>query len=147
MPCCGKQRVSDILKGRSFSEESREKMSRSMTEIWATKPRAVDPRDSINYDVWRKKAQEQGNYKCAITDRRPLNLAVHHLYSLKHFPSLGYNVKNSVLLDREIHEIFHIVYGYKTPNTIDQFLAFLDTILSNPAVKDAVFSLAVARKV
>lgn len=147
LPCCGKQRVSQKLQGRVFSEESRQKMSVSRKQVWETKPRAIDPRDSIHYDSWRKKAQELGKYKCAITGVRPLNLDVHHLYSMKHFPSLMYNVDNSVLLDREIHKKFHSIWRYRTPNTIDQFMQFLNYILSNLEFRHRVFSMAVARPV
>nr|YP_009185207.1 putative HNH homing endonuclease [Bracteacoccus giganteus]YP_009185246.1 putative HNH homing endonuclease [Bracteacoccus giganteus]ALO63559.1 putative HNH homing endonuclease [Bracteacoccus giganteus]ALO63561.1 putative HNH homing endonuclease [Bracteacoccus giganteus] len=147
LPCCGKQRVSQKLQHRVFSEESRQKLSISMKQVWATKPRAKDPRDSINYDLWRKKAQQLGDYKCAITGTRPLNLAVHHLYSMSHFPSIMYDADNSVLLDREIHKEFHSIWHYRTPNTIDQFMQFLDYILSNPEFRHRVFSKAVARPV
>lgn len=142
LPCCGQANVSQKLKNRVFSEETKQKMSEAMTRIQATKPRALDDRDSLKYDKWRKDSQKLGNYRCQITGVRPKNLVVHHLFSLQSFKSLMYNSLNSATLDSALHDIFHKIYGYKKPVTIDCFITFLEDLKDNSSFRERVYSFA-----
>lgn len=145
LTCCGRQSVSEQLTNRVFSDESRQKMSEAMKKIQATRPRAKDFRDPIQYDKWRKESQELGQYKCQITNLRPKNLVVHHLFSMQTFPSIMYNSLNSVTLDGKLHSIFHKIYGFKKPVTIDCFILFLEDLQNNPSFRERVYSLAQPR--
>jgi len=145
LKCCGKSSVSKQLTNRVFSPETREKMSSAMKKIQATRPRAKDHRDSIHYDQWRQESQELGQYKCQMTGVRPKNLVVHHLFSMKTFQSIMYNSRNSVTLDSKIHSIFHKIYGYKKPVTIDCFIIFLEDLINNASFRERIYSLAEPR--
>jgi hypothetical protein len=142
LSCCGKTSVSKQLQNRVFSQETREKMSESMKRIQATRPRAKDHRDSFEYDKWRKKSQELGNYTCQITGVRPKALVVHHLFSMNGFTSIMYNSLNSVTLDSKLHNLFHKIYGSRQPVTIDCFIAFLEDLRDNSSFREKVYSLA-----
>jgi hypothetical protein len=115
-------------------------MSIAATRNQALRPRAVDNRDSLKYDVWRKRTQELGNFICQICQFRPKRLVVHHLFSMNSFPSIMYNSLNSVTLDAFIHTIFHQIYGYRQAVTIDCFIHFLETLLTNPILLAQVYS-------
>ncbi len=53
------------------------------------------------------------------------------MYGAKNFPNLVYSIENGIVLHKEIHEEFHLKYGY-TNNTLDQFLDFLEfKLISN----------------
>lgn len=145
LPCCGKASVSEKLLNRVFSEETKQKMSKSMKRIQATRPRAKDYRDSFEYDKWRKESQELGKYTCKITGVRPKALVVHHLFSMHDFKSIMYNSLNSVTLDSELHDIFHKIYGFKKPVTIHCFLTFLEDLRDNSSFRERVYSLAKPR--
>lgn len=145
LPCCGKKSVSEKLKNRVFTQETKQKMSEAMTRIQATKPRATDHRDSILYDKWRTESQQLGHYTCQITGVRPQALAVHHLFSMRYFKSIMYNSLNSVTLDSELHTIFHKIYGFKKPVTIGCFIAFLEDLRDNAGFRERVYSLAKSR--
>lgn len=140
LACCGRMRVSVQLTNRRFSFETRQRMSIAATRNQALRPRAVDNRDSLKYDVWRKRSQELGNSICQICQFRPKRLVVHHLFSMNSFPSIMYNSLNSVTLDAFIHTLFHKIYGYRQSVTIDCFIHFLETLLRNPILLAQVYS-------
>ena len=146
LSCCGQMSVSKKLTGRIFSEETKQKMAEARKRIQATKPRAEDKRDSVEYERWRADSQQLDGFQCQITNRRPENLEIHHLFSMSEFPSIMYNPLNSVGLDRALHMIFHKIYGYRTAVTIDSFILFLNDLISDPEFRERVCSFARPRQ-
>lgn len=144
--CCGKQRVSQKLQGRTFSDQTRAKMSEAATAFQATQPRAERPRDRKVYDDWRKQGLAAANYHCEITGLRPEKNACHHLYSSSIFKSIQFNEKNCVLLDHEIHAVFHKIYGFRLPVTMFAFLCFLDDLIIDSTFRQQILSVSNPRK-
>lgn len=143
--CCGNDSKSKKLTNRTFSPESLEKMSQAAIIRQASRPRAVDPRDSIKYDQWRAKVQKEGGWKCCITGVRPKSLAAHHLFSLTTFRSIGFNSSNGVTLHAKLHNIFHKIYGYKKPVNITCFIMFLEDLRLDASFRDKVLNHAEPR--
>nr|YP_009184808.1 putative HNH homing endonuclease [Jenufa perforata]ALO62926.1 putative HNH homing endonuclease [Jenufa perforata] len=145
LKCCGNSSKGNKLKGRVFSKETIRKMSNSAKFFQATRPRAKDLRDSIEYDDWRKKAQMLGSYKCSIIGDHPEKLVVHHLFSMKSFESIRYDFQNSLTLSDTFHKNFHDKYGYD-PNIPQQFLKFLEILISDKSFRDNLFQKIIVRK-
>lgn len=142
LDCCGNASKSKKLKTRTYSPATIQKMSQSAIIFQATRPRAVDRRDSIEYDRWRAAVQKEGKWACCITGVRPKSLTAHHLFSLMTFPSIGYNSLNGVTLDANLHNIFHKIYGYKQPVNITCFIMFLEDLQADASFRDKVLKYA-----
>ena len=52
-----------------------------------------------------------------------------------------YNELNSVTLDAGLHNLFHQIYGYKQPVTINCFILFLNDLLTDTGFRNQVFAL------
>ena len=72
---------------------------------------------------WRLDVLERDNYTCQITGKRGGELNCHHLNSYHWDKENRTNVDNGITLSKEIHELFHHIYGYKN-NTKEQFEEF-----------------------
>lgn len=134
-PCCGKERVSQKLSNRLYSEETILRMSESARQrpLRGGKPRRW--RHEFEYLKWREKVFELFNFKCAITGISkyqvpPGSLVVHHLNCANHHPHLIYVPENGIVLTKEFHMTFHNQYGYGK-NTVQQFQYFLLSLLEN----------------
>jgi hypothetical protein len=93
---------------------------------------------------WRNKVLRAWDNKCAITARlttwlcktfKETSLVCHHFFNASRGPVFAYSVINSIVLSEDIHEQFHIQYGY-TENTIEQFLDYL-LVLKNEKFYDS----------
>lgn len=107
--CCGREKVSQKLFNRTFSEETRKKMSLARMKP-STQGRDQDLRNRINR--WRKEALEKSGNKCSILGNDSRQLHVHHLFVQRAFPSLRFDPENAIVLSKEIHEAFHAEYGH-----------------------------------
>ena len=135
-PCCGKDRVSQKLSDRQYSEETLRRMSLAARErpLRGGKPRRW--RNDFDYLKWREKVFQRFDFKCAITgiskeQLPPGNLVVHHLNCANHHPHLIYVPENGIVLIKELHVAFHNQYGYGK-NTVFQFQSFLLSLLETP---------------
>lgn len=139
-PCCGKAQVSAKLRGRTFSEQTIERMSVSASKrpYRGGKPRRLlrSWRETHTYRQWRNKVLKAYQYQCAITGSKKKeagDLVVHHLYSATVRNELAYNVNNGIVLTRQIHTMFHLEHSYYN-NTLEQFISFLEQIRQNPTL-------------
>ena len=68
-------------------------------------------RETHSYRKWRRDVLALYNDSCAITGKKSnsleFDLVVHHLYGAKDFPSLQYVVENGIVLERNLHNLFH----------------------------------------
>jgi hypothetical protein len=131
--CCGREQVSQLLKNRQFTEETRKKMCDSAQHRpnRGGKPRRW--RETYAYRQWREKVLTTFKNKCAVTGFQKQNtgdLVVHHLYGTTSYPNLVYTVENGIVLHKKIHLLFHTKYGYNG-NTLEQFSEFLLFLLQN----------------
>jgi 5-methylcytosine-specific restriction endonuclease McrA len=128
MPCCGKQHVSEKLKGRTFSDETLKKMiiAANLRPQRGGKERRW--RETHMYRLWRWKALIKFNYECAITGAKQ-DLVVHHLISAHLSESLCYHPQNCVVFFVELHLKFHKEFGYSN-NTVSHFIEFLNNLLN-----------------
>jgi hypothetical protein len=123
--CCGREKVSQKLLNRTFSEETIKKMSLARMKP-STQGRDQDFRNRINR--WRKEALEKSGNKCSILGNDSQQLHVHHLFVQRAFPSLRFDPENAIVLSREIHELFHSEYGHFRVVTIEHFIEFLSSL-------------------
>lgn len=76
----------------------------------------------VKYDFWRKSVFERDGFKCAVTGKKG-DLEAHHLNAWNSHPDQRYDLDNGITLSKEIHKLFHKVYG-KGNNTLEQFKEF-----------------------
>jgi len=76
--------------------------------------------------TWRNKVLQDWDNKCAITDKtlNETSLVCHHFFNASRGSKFAYSIKNGIVLSEDLHENFHIRYGY-TQNNIEQFLDYL----------------------
>jgi hypothetical protein len=137
LPCCAKQRVSEKLKNRVITEETRKKISDTIQANRAEAPSKENKdrrwRETQSYRSWRNSVLKEYNYRCALTGAQKVNqgdLVVHHLACAKKNPNLIYEVENGIVLKNCIHVKFHERYRYGR-NTVEQFREFLLFLLKN----------------
>lgn len=136
---CGRDIVSSKLTGRKFDEESIQKMSISAKSRpdRGGKPRRW--RETHSYRVWNVLVRNEWNNECAITGIRNVIpgknvLVVHHLVSASECENLVLTVENGILIHKNIHQIFHSIYGYRK-NNVAQFLDFILKLTKNEIVE------------
>lgn len=125
--------MSSKLKNRKFSQDTISKMSISALNRTARggKPRCW--RKTHKYRHWRQLVLQNYDYKCAITGISNENkgeLEAHHFYNTKKYSYLIYNVENGIVLQKDIHVLFHKQYGYNS-NTLNDFCTFLLFLCKN----------------
>lgn len=86
---------------------------------------------------WRNKVLQAWDNKCAITGKNfnETSLVCHHFFNSLRGSKFAYSVKNGIVLSEDLHEKFHIQYGY-TENNIEQFLDYL-LVLKNSKIYDS----------
>jgi len=127
LPCCGRQQVSDKLTSRAFNQNTIEKMR----EAALNRPsrggsEARHWRKKNSYIQWRKDVFRSWNNKCPITGNKSseTELVAHHYFNASNGEKFACNTKNGILLEKNLHVLFHNMYGYRD-NTLQQFQDFL----------------------
>ena len=82
-----------------------------------------DRKYTEGYNDFRKQVLERDNYTCQLTGKRNSKLEVHHLKCYSDFKEERTNLSNGITLSKEIHRLFHKIYGNKH-NTKEQFEEF-----------------------
>jgi hypothetical protein len=142
MNCCARERKSTSLLNRTFSQETREKISKAV--ILATnrrhglKPKLTKERKKkirSRMSEWRRKVLAKNHYKCAVTglkirrkDGSDRKIIAHHCYNQRQFPQLSLDPYFGIPLIESIHVEFHKECPRNA--TIDNFLGYLDKFLS-----------------
>ena len=75
------------------------------------------------YKEWRKQVLKRDNYTCQLTGQVGGSLEVHHLDCYADFKDKRTDVNNGITLSKEVHKLFHKIYGNKH-NTKEQFEEF-----------------------
>jgi hypothetical protein len=126
---CGRDSVSNKLKGRVFFTETIEKMkvSAKSRPDRGGKPRRW--RETHDYRVWNALVRQDWNNECAITGIRNVSqgdglLVVHHLIGASKSEALAFTVENGITIHNKLHKEFHLRYGYQN-NTVEQFMDFI----------------------
>ncbi len=81
---------------------------------------------------WRKEVFRSWNYECPITENKSpeTELVAQHFFNASNGEKFSCNTKNGILLEKNIHVLFHNIYGYRD-NTLQQFQDFLDLLLQS----------------
>lgn len=93
-------------------------------------------RGYYEYNEFTRKVYERDNYTCQVTGQRGGKLVVHHLYGYNKYKCLRTVVENGITLSKEVHDLFHSIYG-KGNNTLEQFEDFLQNYY-NKNLKDII---------
>lgn len=137
LTCCGNQSKVILLKGRTFTAETLQQMSDSAQK--RKRKGSQDVRDSGFYRTWREATVKNWNSTCQVRGVQSTSLVVHHFFSMTHFTSLRFIEDNGVVLDDVIHNIFHKIYGFKKPVTLDCFIMFVNDLLTDENFRLNVF--------
>ncbi len=133
LPCCGRQQVSEKLTGRVFNEHTIEKMREAgLNRQSRGGSEARYWRKTNSYIRWRKVVFLSWNNECPITGNKSpeTELVAHHFFNASNGEKLACNIKNGILLEKNIHVLFHNIYGYRD-NTLQQFQDFLDLLVQS----------------
>ena len=80
--------------------------------------------NSLEYRKWMRDVFRKDNYTCALTGIRGKgNIVAHHLDGWNWCIEKRYDISNGITLRKEIHELFHKIYGLGD-NTKEQFEEF-----------------------
>lgn len=133
LPCCGRQQVSVKLTGRVYNADTIEKMREaSLNRPHRGESLARYWRKTNSYIQWRKEVFRSWNYECPITEKKSpvTELVAHHFFNASNGEKFSCNTKNGILLEKNIHVLFHNIYGYRD-NTLQQFQDFLDLLFQS----------------
>ena len=108
-----------------------------------TLKRLISEEESIEKKIQAAKRAAKNRDKkcCQITGQKRTNynqidMAVHHIYSRKHYPHLATNTHNLITLTAETHKMFHYWNGgFDKPCTIDDLIRFVNELY--PEEEDA----------
>lgn len=72
---------------------------------------------------WRKQLLEKYDFACVLSGIKTGRLEAHHLFNQKAYPDLQYDPENGVILQRELHQLFHKLYGREIndPKQFEEF--------------------------
>lgn len=83
----------------------------------------ITKRNYEEYNDCIKQVLERDDYTCQVTGKRGGKLEVHHLNCYSDFKEGRTDINNCITLSKEIHRLFHKIYG-KKHNTKEQFEEF-----------------------
>jgi len=79
-------------------------------------------------------AKRRDKNQCQISGKKPkkhklIDMAVHHIFSQKHYPQLATSLDNLITLTDDIHKEFHHWNGgFDKPCTIDELIQFVNEL-------------------
>ena len=101
-----KQRISERLKGKLFSEEHKQSISKARIELFDRIGRVGKTERGWQFARWKKQIYKRDNYtckKCGSID----NLFAHHILSWKDYPELRFELENGITLCGICHKKLH----------------------------------------
>lgn len=97
--------------------------------------------NAAGYRPWVRKVYERDLYTCQISGCKVKSkLAVHHLEAYNSCEEGRLDVNNGIIIRRDIHVLFHRLYGYGG-NTEPQFIEFKDRYISGEFCVEMVVDL------
>lgn len=81
------------------------------------------------YRQWVKDVFERDNYTCQLSGQIGWSLEAHHLDCYADFKEKRTDINNGITLTKEIHRLFHKIYG-KKHNTKEQFEEFKNRFIN-----------------
>lgn len=124
--------------GKKHSKKTKEKMSINISKNHAdfsgekhprwnprlTKEERIKRRNITEWVQFRNDCLKNTNYTCQLTQKRGISLAVHHLDGWAKFPDKRYSKTNIIVINKDLHDKFHKIYG-KVDFTKDDFFKFV----------------------
>lgn len=100
-----RRKLSEKLKGRIFSKEHRQNLSKQKHWNWkgGITPLNLKIRHSIEYKLWRKSVFERDNYACIWCGQRGGKLNADHIKPFALFPELRFAIDNGRTLCIDCH--------------------------------------------
>ena len=111
-------KCASIGQGIIYKRENHPNWNPNLTDEEREKGRHIE-----GYDNFIKQVLERDDYTCQITGKRGGKLEVHHLNCFSDFKEERTDMNNGITLSKEIHKLFHKIYGNKH-NTKEQFEEF-----------------------
>ena len=111
-------KCASIGQGIIYKREKHPNWNPNLTDEEREKGRHIE-----GYDDFIKQVLKRDNYTCQITGKRGGKLEVHHLNCYSDFKEGRTDTNNCITLSKEIHKLFHKIYGNKH-NTKEQFEEF-----------------------
>ena len=111
-------KCASIGQGIIYKREKHPNWNPNLTDEEREKGRHIE-----GYDDFIKQVLERDNYTCQLTGKRGGKLEVHHLNCFSDFKEGRTDMNNCITLSKEIHRLFHKIYGNRH-NTKEQFEEF-----------------------
>ena len=111
-------KCASIGQGIIYKRENHPNWNPNLTDEEREKGRHIE-----GYDDFIKQVLERDDYTCQITGKRGGKLEVHHLNCFSDFKEGRTDMNNGITLSKEIHKLFHKIYGNRH-NTKEQFEEF-----------------------
>ena len=111
-------KCASIGQGIIYKREKHPNWNPNLTDEEREKGRHIE-----GYDDFIKQVLERDNYTCQLTGKRGGKLEVHHLNCFSDFKEGRMDLDNCITLSKEIHKLFHKIYGNRH-NIKEQFEEF-----------------------
>lgn len=107
-----KRRMSEKMKGRTFSDETKRKRLASVRRgpdchFWkggvTSEHRMI--RASLAYKTWRKDVFERDAHTCRVCGERGGRINAHHIQRFADYPKLRFDVENGLTLCEACHKL------------------------------------------
>lgn len=85
---------------------------------------------------WRQEVAEKFNNTCVVSGAKN-DIEYHHLDNFIKYPDKRYDVHNGVTLNKDIHKLFHCIYGSRD-NTKEHFEDFVSSIENKTLLKKSL---------
>lgn len=93
-------------------------------EIPDEKRKLYAHRGTDKYKTWSLKIKERDNYMCKKCNASGVDMESHHIFSVKDYPDLIYDINNGICLCSSCHRIFHDFFRSRK-STPEQLIVFL----------------------